>query len=117
MFKSVAAWKKKRKEYLLKQLRIATPEALLKYMMYEPHEYGDILFLTGVGKSFVYAFSQNAGQWQHLFRTFCDVLSRIVQRTDLDCLESFGRALLSGIQPFVMERRCNKICFKDIDLT
>lgn len=45
--------KKKGKEYLLKQLKkIATPEALIKYMKYEPHEYGDVLFLTGVGKSY-----------------------------------------------------------------
>lgn len=45
--------KKKGKEYLLKQLKkIATPEALMKYMKYEPHEYGDVLFLTGVGKSY-----------------------------------------------------------------
>ena len=41
------------KEYLLKQIqKIATPEALLEYMKYEPHKYGDVLFLTGVGKIF-----------------------------------------------------------------
>lgn len=39
------------KDYLLKQLqKIATPEALIEYMKYEPHQYGDVLFLTGVGK-------------------------------------------------------------------
>ena len=52
VLKSVDGLEEKRgKEYLLKQLqKIATPEALLEYMKYEPHEYGDVLFLTGVGK-------------------------------------------------------------------
>ena len=54
VLKSVDGLEEKRgKEYLLKQLqKIATPEALLEYMKYEPHEYGDVLFLTGVGKIF-----------------------------------------------------------------
>ena len=42
---------KKGKDYLLAQLqKIATPEAFLAKMKYEPHERGDVLFLTGVGK-------------------------------------------------------------------
>ena len=47
VLKSVDGLEEKRgKEYLLKQLqKIATPEALLEYMKYEPHEYGDVLFL------------------------------------------------------------------------
>ena len=32
--------------------KIATPEAFLEYMKYSPHETGDVLFLTGVGKVF-----------------------------------------------------------------
>lgn len=52
VLKSVDALEERRgKDYLLDQLqKIATPEALLEYMKYEPHEYGDVLFLTGVGK-------------------------------------------------------------------
>ncbi len=46
---------KKGKHYLLIQLqKIATPEAFLTKMKYEPHERGDVLFLTGVGKVFPY---------------------------------------------------------------
>lgn len=44
---------KKSSDYLLAQLhKIATPEAFLAKMRYEPHERGDVLFLTGVGKAF-----------------------------------------------------------------
>ena len=52
VLKSVASLEEKRgKDYLLKQLqKIATPEALLSYMQYASHQYGDVLFLTGVGK-------------------------------------------------------------------
>ena len=47
VLRSVDGLEEKRgKEYLLKQLqKIATPEALLEYMKYEPHEYGDVLWL------------------------------------------------------------------------
>ena len=46
---------KKGKEYLLTQLQqIATPEAFIERMRYGPHEFGDVFFLTGVGK--VYPF-------------------------------------------------------------
>ena len=60
---------KRGKEYLLKQLqKIATPEALLEYMKYEPHEYGDVLFLTGVGKIFPFMRSHKMlDSMQHLF--------------------------------------------------
>ena len=52
-----------------KQLqKIATPEALLEYMKYEPHEYGDVLFLTGVGKIFPFMRSHKMlDSMQHLF--------------------------------------------------
>ena len=44
---------KKGKDYLLSQLqKIGTPEAIIDKMKYEPHERGDVLFLTGVGKVF-----------------------------------------------------------------
>ena len=44
---------KKGGDYLLRQLqKIATPEAFLSRMRYEPHQRGDVLFLTGVGKAY-----------------------------------------------------------------
>ena len=70
VLKSVDGLEEKRgKEYLLKQLqKIATPEALLEYMKYEPHEYGDVLFLTGVGKIFPFMRSHKMlDSMQHLF--------------------------------------------------
>lgn len=59
VLKSVAALEEKRgSDYLLKQLqKIATPEALLEYMKYEPHEHGDVLVLTGIGK--IYPFMRS----------------------------------------------------------
>ena len=70
VLKSVDGLEEKRgKEYLLKQLqKIATPEALLEYMKYEPHEYGDVLFLTGVEKIFPFMRSHKMlDSMQHLF--------------------------------------------------
>lgn len=70
VLKSVDGLEDKRgKEYLLKQLqKIATPEALLEYMKYEPHEYGDVLFLTGVGKIFPFMRAHKMlDSMQHLF--------------------------------------------------
>lgn len=44
---------KRGKEYLLAQLhKIASPEAFIAKMKYAPHQKGDVLFLTGVGKVF-----------------------------------------------------------------
>ena len=46
---------KKGKDYLLAQIqKIATPEAFLAKMKYEPHQHGDVLFLTGVGKVYLF---------------------------------------------------------------
>ena len=70
VLKSVAGLEEKRgKDYLLKQLqKIATPEAFLEYMKYDPHEYGDVLFLTGVGKVFPFMRSHKMlDSMQHLF--------------------------------------------------
>lgn len=59
VLKSVAGLEEKRgSDYLLKQLqKVATPEALLEYMKYEPHERGDVLVLTGIGK--IYPFMRS----------------------------------------------------------
>lgn len=44
---------KKGKEYLLNQMHsIATEQAFIAKMQYEPHEPGDVLVLTGVGEVF-----------------------------------------------------------------
>ena len=84
VLKSVDGLEEKRgKEYLLKQLqKIATPEALLEYMKYEPHEYGDVLFLTGVGKIFPFIRSHKMlDNMQHLFENIstCDGFLREVK--------------------------------------
>lgn len=55
--------------YLLTQLqKVASPEAFLERMTYAPHQEGDVLFLTGVGK--VYPFMRShkmLDSMQHLF--------------------------------------------------
>lgn len=51
---------KKGKEFLLSQLqKIATPAAFIEKMKYEPHKFGDVLVLSGVGKVFPYIRSHN----------------------------------------------------------
>lgn len=56
VLKSVASLEdKKGKEHLLAQIqKIASPMAFVSKMKYEPHNYGDVLVLTGVGKVFPY---------------------------------------------------------------
>ena len=70
VLRSVDGLEEKRgKDYLLRQLqKIATPEALLEYMKYQPHAYGDVLFLTGVGKIFPFMRAHKLlDSMQHLF--------------------------------------------------
>ena len=60
---------RKGSEYLKEQLKkVANPEAFAKKMNYEPHEYGDILLITGVGKVYpflrVHTFLESI---QHMF--------------------------------------------------
>lgn len=63
---------KKGKDYLLTQLqKIATPEAFLAKMKYEPHQYGDVIFLTGVGK--VYPFMRSHKMLDSMQQVFYDV--------------------------------------------
>jgi hypothetical protein len=60
---------KKGKEYLLQQLgKVATPEAFVEKMKYEPQKYGDVLLISGVGK--VYPFMRShkiLDNIQHIF--------------------------------------------------
>ena len=63
---------KKGKDYLLAQLqKIATQEAFLNKMKYEPHERGDVLFLTGIGK--VYPFMRSHKMLDTMQQVFSDI--------------------------------------------
>ena len=63
---------KKGKDYLLAQLqKIATQEAFLAKMKYEPHERGDVLFLTGIGK--VYPFMRSHKMLDSMQQVFSDI--------------------------------------------
>jgi len=63
---------KKGKDYLLAQLqKIATPEIFIAKMKYEPHERGDVLFLTGVGK--VYPFMRSNKMLDSMQQVFFDI--------------------------------------------
>ena len=63
---------KKGKDYLLAQLqKIATQEAFLAKMKNEPHQRGDVLFLTGVGK--VYPFMRSHKMLDSMQQVFSDI--------------------------------------------
>lgn len=63
---------KKGRDYLLAQLqKIATPDAFLAKMKYEPHQRGDVLFLTGVGK--VYPFMRSHKILDSMQQAFSDI--------------------------------------------
>jgi hypothetical protein len=63
---------KKGKDYLLAQLqKIATQEAFLAKMKYEPHQPGDVVFLTGVGK--VYPFMRSHKMLDSMQQAFSDI--------------------------------------------
>ena len=64
--------KNKGKDFLLKQLQnVASQESYLKKMQYEPHEHGDVLFLTGVGK--VYPFMRSHKMLDSMQQVFSDI--------------------------------------------
>ena len=64
--------KKKGSDGLLKQLqKIASPEAFVERMQYSPHQHGDILLISGVGKVYPFMRSHNIlDNIQHFFRIF-----------------------------------------------
>lgn len=63
---------RKGKEYLEQQLiKIATPEAFVKKMEYTPHEHGDVLLITGVGK--VYPFMRSHKILDNIQHIFSDI--------------------------------------------
>ena len=61
--------KKKGTSGLLKQLqKVAAPEAFVEKIKYEPHERGDILLITGVGKVYPFMRAHNIlDNLQHIF--------------------------------------------------
>ncbi len=60
------------KDFLLEQLqKIATPEAFVAKMDYTPHQYGDILLITGVGK--VYPFMRSHKILDNIQHIFSDI--------------------------------------------
>lgn len=63
---------RKGKEYLSAQLqKVATPEAFVKKMSYEPHNKGDVLLITGVGK--VYPFMRSHKILDNIQHIFSDI--------------------------------------------
>lgn len=63
---------KKGKKYLSEQLsKIATPEAFVEKMKYEPHQKGDVLLITGVGK--VYPFMRSHKILDNIQHIFADI--------------------------------------------
>lgn len=64
--------KKKGPEGLLRQLQKAvSPEAFVEKMKYEPHKYGDILLITGIGK--VYPFMRTHNILDNIQHVFSDI--------------------------------------------
>ena len=63
---------RKGKDYLNEQLqKVATPEAFVKKMTYEPHQHGDVLLITGVGK--VYPFMRSHKILDNIQHIFSDI--------------------------------------------
>ncbi len=63
---------RKGKEYLADQLqKIATAETFVEKMKYEPHQKGDVLLITGVGK--VYPFMRSHKILDNIQHIFADI--------------------------------------------
>ena len=63
---------RKGKEYLSEQLqKVATPDAFVEKMKYEPHEKGDVLLISGVGK--VYPFMRSHKILDNIQHIFSDI--------------------------------------------
>lgn len=63
---------RKGKDYLAEQLqKVATPEVFVEKMMYAPHEKGDILLISGVGK--VYPFMRSHKILDNIQHVFSDI--------------------------------------------
>ena len=63
---------RKGKAYLAEQLqKVATPEAFVEKLKYEPHQKGDVLLITGVGK--VYPFMRSHKILDNIQHIFADI--------------------------------------------
>lgn len=63
---------RKGKEYLSEQLqKVATPEAFVEKMVYSPHQKGDVLLISGVGK--VYPFMRSHKILDNIQHIFSDI--------------------------------------------
>ena len=70
---------------------VATPEAFVEKLRYEPHEYGDVLVLTGIGK--VYPFMRAhkiLDNIQHVFEDI-PIVMLYPGKWDGQTLELFGK--------------------------
>ncbi len=82
----------KGKEILFKKLgSVATPEAFVKKMQYEPHERGDILLITGVGS--VYPFMRAHNILENIQHVITDIpiLMLYPGKWDGQTLELYGK--------------------------
>lgn len=85
---------RKGKEYLSLQIsKIASPEAFVEKMKYEPHEHGDVLVISGVGK--VYPFMRSHKILDNIQHIFSDipVLMLYPGKFDGQDLDLFGKFL------------------------
>ena len=63
---------RKGKDHLAEQLqKVATPEAFVEKMQYEPHLKGDVLLITGIGK--VYPFMRSHKILDNIQHIFADI--------------------------------------------
>jgi len=85
---------RKGRDHLLQQLqKVASPEAFVERMMYEPHQKGDVLLITGIGK--VYPFMRShkiLDNIQHIFEDI-PVLMLYPGKFDRKDLKLFSRFL------------------------
>lgn len=82
----------KGKDFLKSKLEnVATPEAFVEKMKYEPHQFGDILLLTGIGK--VYPFMRAHKILDNIQHVFADIpiLMLYPGKWDGQTLELFGK--------------------------
>lgn len=85
---------RKGKEYLIEQLqKVATSEAFVEKMKYDPHQVGDVLLISGVGK--VYPFMRSHKILDNIQHIFADipVLMLYPGTFDGQDLDLFGKFL------------------------
>ena len=85
---------RKGKEHLLGQLqKVATPEAFVEKMKYEPHQKGDILLISGIGK--VYPFMRSHKILDNIQHIFADIPVLMLYPGSFDGqdLDLFGKFL------------------------